>query len=60
MKRASVERHPDLFEEDGLRAVVPCDQKKDLVRLVKAMLIEIVTTSLLTMPRECSDDKNLS
>jgi hypothetical protein len=60
MKRASVERHPDLFEDDSLQAVVPCDQKQNLVRLIEAMLSEIVTTSLPTMPREGSDDKDLS
>jgi hypothetical protein len=60
MKHASVGKHPDLFEDDSLQAVVPYDQKQDLVRLIEVMLIEIATTSLPTMPQEGSDDKHLS
>jgi hypothetical protein len=42
MKRAPVKRHPDLFEDASPRIVMPSDQKRDLVRLIQTMLIEIV------------------
>ena len=45
MKHAPMKRHPDLFEDDSPRIVVPRDQKQELVRLIWTMLIEIVTTT---------------
>jgi hypothetical protein len=59
MKRASVKRNPDLFEDDSPRIVVPRDQKQDLVRLIRTMLIEIVTTtSVPTTEQEAGDDED--
>lgn len=59
MKRAPVERHHDLFEDEGPRIVMPNDQKQDLVRLIGIMLIEIVTTISATMPeQEGADDED--
>ena len=55
MKRAPVKRHPDLFEDDSPRIVMPRDQKQDLVRLIRTMLIEIVTTTLPMMEQEAGN-----
>lgn len=56
MKRTLVERHPDLFEDDNPRIVMPRDQKQDLVRLIGTMLIEIVTTISMPMTEQEGDD----
>jgi hypothetical protein len=54
-----MKRHPDLFEDDSPRMVVPRDQKQDLVRLIWTMLIEIVTTtSVPTTEQEAGDDED--
>jgi hypothetical protein len=59
MKRAPVKRHPDLFEDESPRIVVPRNQKQDLVRLIRTMLIEIATTtSVPTTDQEASDDED--
>jgi hypothetical protein len=59
MKRAPVERHPDLFEDDSPRIVMPRDQKQDLVRLIRTVLIEIGTaTSVPMTAQEGDDDKD--
>jgi hypothetical protein len=52
-------RHPDLFEGERRRAVMPRDQERDLVRLIQIMLIEIVTTTLgPTAQQDDPDDKD--
>jgi len=59
MKRAPVKRHPDLFEDDSPRIVMPHDQKQDLVRLIRTMLIEIATTTSVPMTeQEGGDDED--
>jgi hypothetical protein len=59
MKHAPMKRHPDLFEDDSPRMVVPRDQKQDLVRLIWTMLIEIVTTTPVpTTEQEAGDDED--
>jgi hypothetical protein len=56
MKRAPVERHPNLFEDDSPQIIMPRDQKQDLVRLIRTMLIEIVTTMSVPMTAQEGDD----
>ena len=59
MKCAPAKRHPDLFEEDGPPIVVPSDQQRGLVRLIRIMLMEIATTtSVSTAKREGGDDED--
>ena|ERR1700730_14338662 len=59
MKRALVERHPDLFEGDRPQIAMPRDQKQDLVRFIGTMLIEIVMTMSVPMTvQEGDDDKD--
>jgi hypothetical protein len=59
MKRAPAKRHPDLFEDDGPPIVVPSEQKRGLVRLIRTMLMEIeTTTSAPTAKRGVGDDEN--
>ena len=59
MKRAPAKRHPDLFEDDGPPIVVESDQKRGLVRLIRAMLMEIaITTSASAVEREGGDDED--
>ena len=43
MRRALLERHPDLFEADSHQIAMQSDRKQELVRFIGAMLIEIVT-----------------
>jgi hypothetical protein len=45
MKHVPVLRHPDLFEGEGRCVVIQRDQERDLVQLIRIMLIEIVTTT---------------
>ena len=45
MKRVQQERHPDLFESDEPPIALPLDQTKNLVEMVRALLIEIAVTS---------------
>ena len=59
MKRVLVERHPDLFEGQSPQIAIPCDQKRDVVRVIGTMLIEIVTqTPIPTTAQEGDDDKD--
>ena len=59
MRHVPMLRHPDLFEGERRRAVMPRDQERDLVRLIQIMLIEIVTTTLgPTAQQDDPDDKD--
>jgi len=59
MKHVPVLRHPDLFEGEGRCAVIQRDQERDLVQLIRIMLIEIVTTtSGSTANEEDGNDKD--
>jgi hypothetical protein len=58
MKHWLVERHPDLFEGDRPQIAMPRDQKKDLVRFIGTMLIEIVTPTSPMTTQDGDDDKD--
>ena len=59
MKHVPVLRHPDLFEGEGRCVVIQRDQERDLVQLIRIMLIEIVTTtSGSTANEEGGNDKD--
>jgi hypothetical protein len=55
MQHRLLKRHPDLFERDNPPIVMAHDQTQQLVRLVRTMLIEIVTTSSRAR-KEVGDD----
>jgi len=57
MQRRLLMRHPDLFAKNDPPIVVPRDQTQQLVRLVRTMLIEIVTTSSAAL-KEVGDDQD--
>jgi len=59
MRRALVERHPDLFDDDNQWIIMPRDQKQHLVRLIGVLLTEIAMTMSVPMTKqEGSDDKD--
>ena len=58
MRRALLERHPDLFEADSPQIAMPSDRKQELVRFIGAMLIEIAMTSVPMTAQESDDDKD--
>ena len=59
MRHVPVLRHPDLFEGEGRCVIIQRDQERDLVQLIRIMLIEIVTTTLgPTAQQDDPDDKD--
>jgi hypothetical protein len=55
-KHGRVERHPDLFEGNSPQIAMPRDQKKDLVRFIGILLIEIVRPTFPMMTTQDGDD----
>ena len=55
MKREPVKQHPDLFEKDKEPLRAPPNLRKEVLRLVEMLLIEIVAAA---ERKEISDDQD--
>jgi hypothetical protein len=60
MKRALIRPQPDLFEDAGPAAVIPTDQKQNLVLLIQALLSEIATAASAALTKRERDDEDHS